>query len=207
METMETITKNINVRRMTPIHVATKEEANAKVMELIKSGESVGWGGSETLKECNIIESLRARDDITLHDRETGKTPNEMDQIMHDCLNGDVFLTSANAILVDGRIINVDGRGNRCAATVYGPKRVIFVIGKNKIVDGDLEAGINRVKNVASPPITKRLNKTTTGCFITGKCTDCRSDERICRSTVITEFGKKDKDAITVILVDEELGF
>ena len=117
---MDKLIKNINSRRMTPIYVATKEEANTKVMELIKSGESVGWGGSETLKECNIIESLKARDDITLHDRESGKTHDEMDKIMHDCLNGDIFLTSANAILVDGRIINIDGRGNRCAATVYG---------------------------------------------------------------------------------------
>jgi L-lactate utilization protein LutB len=204
---MKELINNLEKRKIDAYYVQNKEQACNKVMELIKSGESVGWGGSITLQECNILESLKSRTDIKLYDRDSVDEPKEREKILHDCLNVDVFLTSANAILNDGRIINIDGRGNRVAPTIYGPRKVIFIIGKNKIVDGDLEAGIKRVKNIASPPNTKRLNKTTTGCYLTGKCTDCSSPDRICRSIGIIEWGKNPGYELHVILVDENLGY
>lgn len=193
-------------RRNFNIHqVSNKDEAKEKVMELVQSGESIGWGGSMSCVECGIYDALRGRDDITVLDRESAKNTEESTKILHDCLNADWYVTSANALLTDGRIINIDGRGNRVAATIYGPKKVIFVIGKNKIVDGTLEEGINRVKNVASPPNTKRLNKKTP-CATTGKCADCSSPDRICRSTAIIEW-QRNNNGIHIILVDEDLGY
>ena len=91
------------------------------------------------------------------------------------------------------------------AATIYGPEKVIFVIGKNKIVAGNLEDGISRVKNVASPINTKRLNKNTP-CKISGKCEDCSSPDRICRSISIIEW-QKNNNKMHAILVNEDLGY
>ena len=138
--------------------------------------------------------------------RDSAKTPQEVVSIFKEVFSCDYYLSSANALLIDGRIVNIDGRGNRVAATIYGPSKVIFVIGKNKIVDGNLDDAISRVKNVASPLNVKRLNRTT-GCTITGKCTDCSSVDRICRSIGIIEWGKYNQDKIIVILVDEDLGY
>jgi len=203
---MNELIENLKRRKFNVYSVSSKDEAKEKVLELVQDGESIGWGGSMTCKECGIYDALRAREDVTCIDREQAKTPEENTKILHDCLNADWYITSANALLTNGMIMNIDGRGNRVAATIYGPKKVIFVIGKNKIVDGSIEDGIKRIKNVASPPNTKRLNKTTTGCYITGKCTDCSSDERICRSTAIIEW-QRNNNGIHVILVDEELGY
>jgi L-lactate utilization protein LutB len=204
---MEKLIQNLKKRKIDAYLVATKQEACDKVMSLINPEESVGWGGSVTLQECNIIDALKKRKDIKIHDRDSVSDPKQKEKILHDCLNADVFLSSANAILTDGRIINIDGRGNRLAATIYGPRKVIFVIGKNKIVDGDLESGIKRVKDIASPPNVKRINKTTTGCYITGKCTDCASTDRICRSIGIIEWGKNPGYELHVVLVNEDLGY
>ncbi len=202
---MKDLIESLKKRKFNVHQVKNKDEAREKVLSLLKPGESIGWGGSMSCKECGIYDALRQREDITTVDRELGKTPEEIEKFMHNCFNATWFVTSANALLTDGRIINIDGKGNRVAATIYGPENVIFVIGKNKIVDGSLEEGISRVKNVASPPNTKRLDKKTP-CAVTGECADCASPDRICRSVAIIEW-QKNNDGIHVILVDEELGY
>ena len=120
-------------------------------------------------------------------------------------LTCDLFLTSANALTADGRLVNVDGNGNRVAASIFGPKRVVFVVGRNKIVDGGIDAAIDRIKREACPPNCRRLNKKTP-CAATGVCADCSSPDRICSVTVVMDRRPSRTD-VQVLLVDEDLGY
>lgn len=204
-EIIQRTIENLKKRNFNVSFVEDKLSASNLVMSMINSGESVGWGGSVTLIDSGILDSLNERKELILLDRTKGKTSEESEEIMRECLHSDVFLTSANAILSDGRIINIDGRGNRIAATIYGPKKKIFVIGKNKIVDGNLEDGISRIKNIASPKNAQRLDKNTP-CKTTGKCMDCSSPDRICRSIGVIDWEKKDNPN-HIIIINEELGY
>lgn len=171
------------------VEVSTKEEACELVLAEAKDAESVGWGGSETLREIGAKEALAA----------TGK------KICDHELNMDLFLLSANALTEDGVIVNIDGRGNRVAASICGPKRTVYVIGKNKLVAGGVMEAIARAKKFASPPNCKRLNKNTP-CATLGVCADCDSEDRICRVTAI--FDRSPRGMPTkVILVNEKLGY
>lgn len=169
--------------------VATKAQACALVMAEAKDAASVGWGGSETIKEIGAREKLLA----------SGK------EIRDHQLVCDLFLLSANAVTGDGRIVNIDGNGNRVAASIHGPKRVVYVIGRNKLVAGGLDEAIARIKTKACPPNAKRLGKKTP-CALTGSCTDCDSPDRICKVTAI--FDRKPTGiSAKAILVDEDLGY
>ena len=168
---------------------ATKAEACARVMAEAEGAASVGWGGSESVKEIGARDALLA----------SGKEIRDHQTVM------DLFLLSANALTADGRIVNIDGRGNRVAASIYGPKRVVYVVGRNKIVDGGLDDAIARVKRCACPPNCRRLGKKTP-CAQTGVCADCSSPDRICKVTAV--FDRMPTGTPTlVILVDEDLGY
>jgi len=169
--------------------VATKAEARALVMKEAEPAASVGWGGSETLKE------IGARDALI----NSGKEIRDHQTAM------DLFLLSANAITSDGVIVNIDGTGNRVAASIFGPKRVVYVIGRNKVVNGGVLEAIARAKRFACPPNCKRLARKTP-CAETGICADCSSPDRICKVTAI--FDRAPTHTSTkVILVDEDLGY
>ena len=168
---------------------ATREEALGLVLAETEGAASVGWGGSETLKEIGARAALEA----------SGKEIRDHQLVM------DVFLLSANALTADGVIVNIDGRGNRVAASIYGPRRVVYVIGRNKIVEGGVEAAVARAKRCACPPNARRLSKRTP-CAATGKCADCDSPDRICKVTAV--FDRAPTGTPTkVILVDEDLGY
>ena len=171
---------------------ATKEEALALVMKEAESAESVGWGGSESIKE------IGARDALV----KSGK------EIRDHQLVCDLFLLSANALTTDGRIVNIDGNGNRVAASICGPKRVVYVIGRNKIVDGGIDEAIARIRRSACPPNAKRLGKRTP-CGLAGACVGgegCDSPDRMCKVTAV--FDRKPTGiSAKVILVDEDLGY
>lgn len=199
-----TIIRNLEKRRMQGFYCATKEEALEKAMSLIEAGSQVSHGGSMTLEECGIMDALRAREDITFLDRAAAKTPEEQSAILHQALLCDIYLMSTNAITIDGELVNIDGNGNRVAALIYGPKSVIIVAGMNKVVP-DVESGIKRVHEMASPPNCVRLNKKTP-CSITGRCGNCYGDDSICSQTVITRRSGA-VNRIKVILVGEELGY
>lgn len=169
--------------------VKTGAEAAEKVMTEAASAASVGWGGSETVKELGLREKLAA----------AGK------EIRDHQLEMDLFLLSANALTADGRIVNIDGRGNRVAASICGPKRVIYLIGRNKVVEGGIDAAIARIKKYACPPNCKRLGKQTP-CALTGVCGDCDSPDRICKVTAIFDRRPTGISA-KVYLIDEELGY
>ncbi len=167
---------------------ATRAEAADYVMNLAADAATIGQGGSVTLKELGLPDALAAQ----------GKAPARRADV-------DLFLLSANALTADGRIVNIDGNGNRVAASIHGPKRVCYVIGRNKIVAGGVDAAIDRVKRCACPPNCRRLGKKTP-CAETGACADCNSPDRICKVTVV--FDRRPTGTpTTVVLVDEDLGY
>ena len=174
--------------------LVTREEALTFVAAEMKKVASVGWGGSESVKEIGLRE-LAAAEGLEIREHRT---------------DAELFLLSANALLTDGRIVNIDGNGNRIAASIFGPKKVIYVIGRNKIVSGGLDDAIARIRAEACPPNAKRLGRKTP-CGLTGKCCDptgfgCRSEGRMCKVTAVFEMPPTHTPT-TVLLVDEKLGF
>ena len=185
-------------------YCATAAEAKEKVLSMIDSGTEVAFGGAMTLNESGILAALRERTDITLLDRDAAKTPEEAGKIYRQAFSADTYLTSTNAITMDGELINIDGRGNRVAALIFGPGQVIVVAGMNKVAT-DEAAGLARVRNVAAPANCIRLGKTTP-CTVTGRCGDCFGDASICSQIVVTRRSSE-LNRIKVILVGEELGY
>ena len=164
-------------------------EAAELVMKEAEGVESVGWGGSETLREIGVRDAISS-----------GRW-----EVRDHRTDADLFLLSANALTADGRIVNIDGRGNRIAASICGPRRVVYVVGRNKIVEGGIDEAIERIKRCACPPNTRRLGKKTP-CAATGVCADCDSPDRICKVTAI--FDRPPTGTPTkVIVVDEDLGY
>ncbi len=200
----KTILKTFEKRGFEGCYCSTGKEAAAKAMDYVPSGASVSFGGSMTLAECGVMDALKARDDITLLDRGEAKTPQEVQEIYHRALSCDCYFMSANAITMDGELVNTDGTGNRAAALIYGPENVIIIAGMNK-VSANLEEACLRVKTKASPPNCIRLNRNTP-CALTGKCHDCFGEDCICSQTVITRRSAV-KGRIKIILVGEELGY
>ncbi len=200
----ETMIKNLQKRNMEGYFAATKEEAAKLIMEnFLVSGKSVCFGGSMTLTESGLMDAIREGDSI-LYDRATAKTPEEMKEMKANMINSDYFLMSTNAITIDGELVNIDGYGNRVSYLCYGPENVIIVAGMNKVVSS-VEDGVRRVRDIASPPNTVRLNKNTP-CAKTGRCGDCYSDDCICSQIVVTRRSGV-KNRIKVVLVAEELGY
>lgn len=198
-----TIIKNLEKRQMEGYYCATSEEAVKKALELMPEGASIAWGGSMTLSETGLMEAIRSAN-YEIIDREYAKTPEAQRKLYGEICCSDFFLMSTNAITLDGELVNIDGRGNRVAFLCYGPQNVIVLTGMNKVVS-DVQSGIQRVRDIASPPNTVRLNKNTP-CAVTGRCGDCLSPDCICSQTVITRRSGT-PGRIKVILVGEELGY
>lgn len=200
----ESIIKALNKRNMTAYYCQSKEDCTKKILSLIPRGSVISWGGSESIKECEIPTKLKNEGIYTVLDRSEYVTPEAQQEFAVKSFQSDYFLMSTNAITLDGELINVDGNGNRVASLIYGPKHVIVVVGMNKVVSS-VEEGYKRTRNIASPPNTVRLNKNTP-CSVTGKCGDCMCDDCICNQIVITRRSR-DKDRIIVLLVNDNLGF
>lgn len=198
-----TIIKNLNKRNMEGYYCDTKEDALAKALEIIKEGSSVGWGGSMTINEIGLMEAIK-NGSYDVIDREAISNDEEYKATYARMVNADYFLTSTNAITMDGELVNIDGRGNRVSFLIFGPSNVIVVAGMNKVVS-DVESGYKRVKDIATPPNTVRLNRNTP-CATTGRCEDCFSPDCICNQTVITRRSGA-PGRIKVILVGEDLGY
>ena len=184
---------------------ATGAAAAARVTELAADARSVGFGGSMTVAALGLAATLAAAGKVIWRHGDPKWSPAEKMDVMRHELTCDLFLTSANALTADGRLVNVDGNGNRVAASIFGPKRVVFVVGRNKIVDGGIDAAIDRIKREACPPNCRRLNKKTP-CAATGVCADCSSPDRICSVTVVMDRRPSRTD-VQVLLVDEDLGY
>lgn len=169
--------------------------------ELIHEGETISVGGSMTLFEMGVIDYLESKKDIVYLDRYHAENPID---IYHQALTCDTYITSSNAVTMDGQLYNVDGTGNRVSALTYGPDRVLVIVGWNKLVK-DIPSAINRVEEIAAPANVVRLVKDTP-CATLGYCVHCNSPNKICSTKVITSRSHI-KDRIHVIIVKENLGY
>lgn len=199
----EILVKNLRSRHYDAYYCETKSDALAKALELIPKGATVGWGGAMSAKQIGLLDAVNAGDYNAI-DRDKTTTPEERKKAMKSCLLADVFITGANALSLDGQMVNIDGVGNRVAAIVYGPENVLVVAGMNKVMD-TLEAAVIRARTIAAP-MNKQRFPHQTPCEITGACGDCKSEGCICNQILITR-NSKPAGRIKVILVGEDLGF
>ena len=197
------VIKSLEKNSMNGIYVQTKEEVLEKVISLIPEGSKVGTGGSLSLDQIGVKDILRKGNYSFIDRNLSGLSEEESHQMRRDSLHTDVFLTSTNALTMDGKLVNIDGTGNRVAAISYGPTKVIVVAGINKIVT-DLEAAIRRIKDYVTPLHARRRDRSVP-CAKTGVCVDCKIPERSCNIVTIIEH-QRQKDRITIIIVGEELG-
>ena len=194
------LVRNLQNRHFGAYYCKTKEEALAKALELIPEGATVGWGGATSAQQIGLLDAVhdpkyRCIDRDTAPDRA---------QAMRECLWADVFITGANAISLDGQMVNIDGIGNRLAAICYGPKSIVVIAGMNKVADS-LELAVQRARTVAAP-INKQRFPGDTPCLVTGSCADCRSEACICNEILVTR-NCRPAGRIQFVLVGEELGF
>ena len=200
--TIKALAKN----RIGAVYAPTCQDAVQAVRELLHPGDTVSCGGSMTLAECGVMDLLK-NGDYQFLDRSVG----DAQEVYRRTFSADAFLMSANAITEEGELYNVDGNGNRVAALIFGPKRVIVVAGVNKIVR-NLDEAIARVKCMAAPANGVRLG-TGTPCAQMGKCAGakggmtagCASEKRMCCQYVVTGYQRTDR--IRVVLVGEPLGY
>ena len=200
----KTVIKALEKRNMRGYYCPDCATAVKLADELVPKNATASFGGSMTLSESGVMDMLKNRDDIHLIDRSKAKTPEETKQMYRDAFSSDVYFMSTNAITLDGELINIDGNGNRVAALIYGPDKVVMIVGMNKLVS-TVEDAVNRVRDIAAPANGVRLNKQTP-CATTGFCHDCFSPECMCSHTVITRRCYT-ADRIHVILVGESLGY
>ena len=191
-------------------YVENRNEALAKVMSMIPQGSVVGLGDSVTLKQIGVIDALENGDYVFLNPWKPGISFEKNIELKRRALTSDVFVTGTNALTLDGKIVNVDALGNRVAAMLFGPKKVIIVVGINKIVE-NVEEALDRIRDTAAPLNVKRHPEFDPApqCGETGVCDDCSSPWRICNKTVIIERqydNDKYRPVITVIIVGKELG-
>ena len=200
IRTIEALEKN----NMNGYLVENEEELIDKIKEIVSEGSMVACGGSMSLFETGVIDHLRSDRYKFLDRYKEGLTKEEVVKIYKEAFFADAYFSSSNAITEDGQLYNVDGNGNRVAALLYGPEKVIIICGVNKIV-ATLEDAIKRNKAVSAPANAKRLNKNTP-CTKVGYCMNCNSKERICSEyTVIKRQSIKGR--IHVIFLNKEIGY
>ena len=199
----QVLVKNLKSRHFDAYYCRTREEALEKALSLIPAGASVCWGGATSAQQIGLIDAVKAGDYRAM-DRSEAKTPEEREELMRRGLLADCFITGANALSLDGQMVNIDGNGNRVAAIVYGPKQVIVIAGMNKVMD-TLEAAVTRARTIAAPMNKQRFPQETP-CLVTGSCADCKSEGCICNQILITRHGRP-AGRIQFILVGEPLGF
>ena len=195
----QTVIKGLESRNMSGYYAADKEAAVKQALELIPEGSSIAMGGCASAHEIGLIKVLE--DGNYNYINRDKLSPREGLLAAYDA---DVFLSSANAITSDGVMVNIDGNSNRVSCIAQGPKKVVFIVGMNKVCS-DLDAAMKRARNVAAPANAQRF-EVKTPCKTTGKCFDCKSPDTICCQFLITRYSRH-KDRIHVILVNDTLGF
>jgi len=184
-------------------YVSDSKAAVEAVMEQIPDGATVGAGGSVSLTQIGLLDSLKNRKIQLILPLQQARSDEERLELFRKCFFADVFLASTNAVTEDGKLYNVDATGNRVGAMFIGPKKTIIVCGVNKIVK-DLEAAEKRVREWAAPQNAKRLGRKTP-CVETGVCSDCSSPDRIC-NIYVTLAKRPARTEVVVIMVGEDLG-
>lgn len=199
---MERTADALRKNNMEATCVKTAQDVVPVVRSLLHPGDVVSNGGSVSLAETGVMDLLRSGEYRFL-DRE-GLSGDELGRVYRDAFSADAYFASANAVTDAGEIFNVDGNGNRVAAIAFGPKKVILVVGCNKLV-ADLHEAETRLETLAAPANTKRLS-CATPCWETGVCAHCHSPARVCCTYTVQRF-QRQKGRIHVILVAEPLGF
>ena len=197
------VIRGLESRNMTGYYAATKEEALTKALELIPEGSSIAMGGAMSAHEIGLVEALK-EGNYNFIDRDKATNAEEKRAAMLAAYDADFFLSSTNAMTEDGELVNIDGNSNRVSAICQGPKKVLFIVGMNKVCS-DLDGAMKRARNVAAPINAQRFGLATP-CAKTGACMDCKSPDTICCQFLITRFSRH-KDRIHVILVNDDLGF
>ena len=200
---LQKIAKKLTDRGFKVLVFATKDEVVKWLQEDFSGAETVGRGGSVTLDSLGFDEIIKSRG-ITVYNHAHAK-PEEKRQTWASANSSEAYFMSANALTADGMIFNVDGAGNRVSAMTFGPKKVYYLVGKNKIVD-NLDGAYQRLQEVAAPKNVARIGLPT-GCAKTGKCVDCSSPKRICNAYSILARAPWAIDESWVLLVDEEMGY
>ncbi len=199
------IIEHLEKRRMEGSYASSAAQARDQILAMIPEQAVVYRGGSTTTTAMGLWEKLAERPGVKIIDPyQPSLTPEEAIELRRQGLLADVMIASSNAITLDGRLVNLDGSGNRVAGMSFGPKKVILVVGMNKVTS-DLESAMERVKHYAAPVNAVRVGYKTP-CAETGLCIDCRSPQRICNMWSIIE-GHMFKGRIHVKLVGENLGY
>ena len=202
---IESAVKALNANRFDARFVPNCEELLKLLEEMVPEHAVIANGGSFTLDETGVMDFIRSGKFEYLDRYRPGMTAEETRDIFLRSLSADWYFTSSNAITMDGQLFNIDGNSNRVAAIAYGPRNVIVIAGANKLVQNLTEAE-SRVKNWSTPANCARLNVHTTGCSMTGKCTDCKSPDRMCCNTLISSF-QRVPGRVKVLLLPETLGY
>ncbi len=201
---VERTISNLEKNNMKGYFAQNENEVLQKIKYIISEGDTVSVGGSMSLFETGVIDMLREGNYNFLDRYKEGLSPEDIKDIYRKSFLADAYFASSNAITEEGELYNVDGRGNRVAAMIYGPDKVILVVGINKIVK-DLDEAIERNKGIAAPANVQRLSMKTP-CAKTGYCMDCNSEQRICNEYVLIKR-QMQKDRIHVIIVNKNLGY
>lgn len=196
----QTVIKGLQSRNMEGFYAKDKKEALKLALELIPKGSTVTMGGAMSVHEIGLTEALTT-EDYNFIDRDKVEYKRKAMLMAYDA---DVFLSSTNAMTQDGILVNIDGNANRVSAIAQGPKKVLFIVGLNKVCD-DLDGAMKRARNVAAPINAQRFGLSTP-CAKTGACFDCKSPDTICCQFLITRYSLH-KGRIQVILVNDNLGF
>ena len=195
----QVVIKGLQSRNMSGYYAASREDAVKQALELIGEGSTVTMGGCQSAHEIGLIKAL---EDGNYNYIDRAKlSPREGLMAAYD---SDVFLSSANAITSDGIMVNIDGNSNRVSCLAQGPRKVVFIVGMNKVCS-DLDEAMKRARNVAAPANAQRFD-VKTPCKETGKCFDCKSPDTICCQFLITRYSRHE-GRIHVILVNDTLGF
>ena len=196
----QTVIKGLQSRNMSGYYAATREEALSIALSLIPEGSTATMGGGVSVHEIGLVDALK-NGNYSFIDRDDYADKREAALLAYDA---DVFLASCNAVTSDGVLVNIDGNSNRVSAIAHGPKKVIFIVGMNKVCD-DVDGAMKRARNVAAVTNAQRFN-ISTPCSKTGTCMNCKSPDTICCQFLITRYSRH-AGRIHVILVNDNLGF
>lgn len=194
------VIKGLESRNMSGYYASDRDEALKIALSLIEKGSTVTMGGAMSAREIGLVDALK-KGDYNFIDRDQEK---DKRAAMLAAYDADVFLSGANAITNDGVMVNIDGNSNRVSAIAQGPKKVVFIVGMNKVCD-DIDGAMKRARNVAAPINAQRFNLNTP-CAKTGACFNCKSPDTICCQFLITRYSRHE-GRIHVILVNDNLGF
>lgn len=197
----ETVIKGLKSRNMSGYYAETREEALRTALELIPEGSSVTMGGAMSAHEIGLVQALKVGN-YNFIDRDAIA---DKRAAMLAAYDADVFLASVNGMTSDGILVNIDGNSNRVSAIAQGPRKVVFIVGMNKVCGSDLDSAMKRARNVAAPTNAQRFGLSTP-CAKTGACMDCKSPDTICCQFLITRYSRH-PGRIHVILVNDNLGF